>query len=152
MHRKALFAILAFLLVPTLTIGCKSNNQRESISGNYMTEDTIKLSINGYSFNMLLADTKAASELKAMLEKGALKISMRDYGGWEKVGSLGKSLTKSDREMTAEIGDVMLYQGNQIVLFYGESSWSYTPLGRVSDLKDWKKALSGSNITVELSL
>ena len=59
-----------------------------------------------------------------------------DYGGFEKVGSLGFSMPRSDERITTSSGDVMLYQGDNIVIFYGSNSWAYTPLGRIEGLDD----------------
>ena len=67
------------------------------------------------------------------------------------MGGLGQSLPTSDRQTTAQPGDVMLYQGNQIVLFYGSNSWSYTPLGTVDDLTGWAQALGRGDVEVTLS-
>ena len=79
-----------------------------------------------------------------------------DYGGFEKVGALGRSLPTNDTQTTTQAGDVILYNGNQIVLFYGSNSWSYTRLGRMeyssqAELESFLKAGQG-NVMVKLSL
>ena len=63
-----------------------------------------------------------------MKENGPLTLSLHEYGGFEKVGPLGQSLPTEDRQITTRSGDIVLYQGNQLVLFYGSNSWSYTKL------------------------
>ena len=80
----------------------------------------------------------------------------QDYGGFEKVGPLGRTLPSSDTQITTQAGDVILYSGNQIVLFYGSNSWSYTRIGRMeynslNELKSFLKAGEG-DISVTLSL
>lgn len=83
-----------------------------------------------------------------MMRESPITIRMSDYGGFEKVGSLGESLPTSDRQTTTEEGDIVLYSGNQIVIFYGTNSWSYTRLGHVDDLDGWEEALGNEDVTV----
>ncbi|HIT59831.1 MAG TPA: hypothetical protein IAC33_01005 [Candidatus Fimousia stercorigallinarum] len=83
-----------------------------------------------------------------MMRESPITIRMSDYGGFEKVGSLGESLPTSDRQTTTEEGDIVLYSGNQIVIFYGANSWSYTRLGHVDDLDGWEEALGNEDVTV----
>ena len=85
-----------------------------------------------------------------LLEEQPLTIQMQNYGGFEKVGSLGESLPASDQQTTTQPGDIVLYQGDQIVIFYGSNSWSYTRLGRVDDLTGWADALGTGDVTVTL--
>ena len=80
-----------------------------------------------------------------------LTLNLRDYGGFEKVGSLGASLPADNRQTTTSAGDIVLYQGDQIVMFYGSNSWSYTRLARVDDLENWEEALGSGDVTVTLS-
>lgn len=68
------------------------------------------------------------------------------------VGLLGTSLPTDNRQITTQSGDIVLYQGNQIVLFYGTNTWSYTQIGHVNDLSGWQEALGGGDVTITLSL
>ena len=77
---------------------------------------------------------------------------MADYGGFEKVGYLGHELPSQDEEITTSPGDIVLYQGNQIVIFYDSNTWSYTPLGHIENLEMLKKALGSGDIEIVLSL
>ena len=70
----------------------------------------------------------------------------------EKVGPLGRGLPASDSQTTTQAGDIVLYQSNQIVLFYGSNSWSYTRLGSIDNLTGWEDALGSGDVTVTLSL
>lgn len=97
-------------------------------------------------------DNSSAEDFIALLREGDITIEMEDYGGFEKVGSLGHSLPTSNTHISTQSGDIMLYQGNQIVLFYGSNAWSYTRLGQVTDLTGWQEALGHGDITVTLSL
>ena len=58
---------------------------------------------------------------------------MSMYGGFEQVGSLGQALPRDDVQTTTAAGDIVLYSGSQIVVFYGSNSWAYTRLGHITD-------------------
>ena len=79
---------------------------------------------------------------------------MSDYGGWEKVGSFGFSLPTSNEQITAQPCEFVLYQGNQLVIFYGSNSWSYTRLGKIDNITQSEliAILGTGNVTVTLSL
>ena len=90
---------------------------------------------------MKIGDTVVAVEweqnesveaLRALAEDQPLTVEMSMYGGFEQVGSLGQSLPRNDVQTTTSAGDIVLYSGNQIVVFYGSNSWAYTRLGRIS--------------------
>ena len=85
------------------------------------------------------------------MQEEPVTIQMSDYAGFEKVGDLGTDLPASDRQTTTQAGDIVLYQGNQIVIFYGSNSWSYTRLGRIDDLTGWEEALGNGDVTLTLS-
>lgn len=108
----------------------------------------LKIEVGGHSFTATLEQNDATAALVDMLP---LTISMSDYSGFEKVGSLGASLPTSNAQTTTQEGDVVLYNGNQIVIFYGSNSWSYTRLARVDDLTGWAEALGSGDVTVTFS-
>lgn len=113
---------------------------------------TFYLTVEGVTFPATFADNQGAEALADLLTDGPLTLSLEDYGGFEKVGSLGQSLPTSNTHITTQSGDIVLYQGNQIVLFYGSNTWSYTPLGQVTDLTGWQEALGHGDVTVTFSL
>ena len=80
-----------------------------------------------------------------------LTVKMSMYGGFEQVGSLGKSLPRSDEQITTGYGDIVLYSGNQIVVFYGSNSWAYTRLGHIDMTQEELTELLG-NGDVEITL
>ena len=94
-----------------------------------------------------LANNSSALAFYELLEKGPVTIKMSDYGNFEKVGPLGTSLPRSDSQIATIAGDIMLYQGNQITIFYNNNSWSYTSLGKIDGVtqtelkKSWAKAM-----------
>ena len=114
----------------------------------------VLLKVGGETMTATLADNNATRELTKLLEKGDITIRMSDYGGFEKVGALPQSLPTSNTQITTEAGDIMLYQGNQMVIFYGSNSWSYTRLGRIdgATASNLRQFLGNGNITLTLSL
>ena len=78
-----------------------------------------------------LENNSSAVAFYELLQKGPVTISMHDYGNFEKVGSLGKKLPRNDTQITTQAGDIILYQGNQITIYYDKNSWNFTRLGRV---------------------
>ena len=74
------------------------------------------------------------------------------YGGFEQVGPLGSDLPASDEETSTSAGDIVLYQGNQIVVFYGDNSWAYTRLGHITDKSadELAELLGNGDVTISL--
>lgn len=112
----------------------------------------MKVQVGDRAFTATLAENAAVDALVRMMGTEPVSIQMHDYSGFEKVGSLGTSLPVSNRQTTAQAGDIILYNGNQIVVFYGSNSWSYTRLGRIDDLTGWEEALGSGDVTVTFSL
>ncbi|MCM1322511.1 MAG: cyclophilin-like fold protein [Bacteroides sp.] len=109
--------------------------------------------IGNTQFAAELENNAATAALKEKLKTAPITINMSDYGGWEKVGSFGFSLPASDEQITAQPCDFVLYQGNQLVIFYGSNSWSYTRLGKIkAAAAELKAALGSGNVSVTLSL
>ena len=136
----------------------KQENNGNDNSGETDTTmpETIKITVSGKTLPVKIEDNNATKELVKVLRKAPVSYESNDYGGFEKVGNLGFSLPASDTQITTGPGDVILYSGNQIVLFYGTNSWSYTRIGKMEygtldELKAFLKAGQGM-ITVTLSL
>lgn len=108
--------------------------------------------VSGSSFYATLESNEAVYALVEMMKQAPVTIQMSDYAGFEKVGSLGTDLPTSNSQTTTQAGDIVLYQGNQIVIFYGSNSWSYTRLGSIDDLTGWEEALGSGDVTVTFSL
>lgn len=113
---------------------------------------TIIMKVDDKAFTLELADTTAAKELVAWLQKEDITISMQDFGGFEKVGELGMKLTADDEDITTKAGDIMLYQADKIVIFYGSNNWSYTRIGSIHDLTGLKEALANNHVDVTFTL
>lgn len=91
------------------------------------------------------------ASVEALKELCPFTIQMSMYGGFEQVGSIGQSIVRNDKQTTTNYGDIVLYSGDQIVVFYGSNSWSYTRLGHI-DLtqKEMQDLLSGGDVTITL--
>ena len=116
------------------------------------TEMKMNVQIGDYSFSAILENNAAVEELLGMMKEGPVTIQMDDYAGFEKVGPLGRSLTTSNSQTTTSAGDIVLYNGSNIVMFYGSNSWSYTRIGKIEDLSDWEKALGSEKLTAVFTL
>ncbi len=118
------------------------------------TETKLLISVNGQELTASFADSTAAQELTEKLIAEPVTITLNEYGGFEKVGKLPWSLTRTDASTETEPCDIMLYQGNQMTIFYNSNSWSYTKLGHIDNItQEELKALFGEgDVTVTLSL
>lgn len=114
--------------------------------------NVINLKVNNHVLMVKLEDNSAAKALMNKLKKSDITIHAEDYGGFEKVGDLGFSLPRSDKYITTSAGDIVLYEGDEISLFYNSNSWSYTRLGKVQNIKDLKKILGTGDVKMVLSL
>ena len=122
------------------------NNMEENKVAN------MNVQVGDVVFLATLEENEAVSALVEMMRESPVVIQMSDYSGFEKVGSLGIRLPASNSQTTTQAGDIVLYNGNQIVIFYGSNSWSYTRLGHIDDLTGWEDALGSGDVTVIFSL
>ena len=95
-------------------------------------------------------DNASVTELSA-LAQDELKIDMSMYGGFEQVGSIGQDIAGDDRQTTTSAGDIVLYSGNQLVVFYGSNSWAYTRLGKIDlSQEELTELLSNGDVTITI--
>ena len=98
-------------------------------------------------------DNESVSALVELAGKERITIQMSMYGGFEQVGPLGTSLPRNDKQTTTSAGDIVLYSGNQLVVFYGSNSWSYTRLGHVElSAAEMTDLLSHGDVSITLSI
>lgn len=119
-------------------------------------ENTVYLQIGETVWTAALEDNPSADAWRELLAQGPVTVDMSDYGGFEKVGGIGTSLPQSNRQITTRPGDIILYQGTSITIYYDTNTWNFTPLGHVEnvtqeELKEVLKA-GGENVTVTFSL
>ncbi|MDE6589884.1 MAG: hypothetical protein K2K53_05990, partial [Oscillospiraceae bacterium] len=114
--------------------------------------DKITLSFNGCTYTATLADNPSAKAFAVLLKGGPLTVSTRDYGNFEKVGSLGTELPRTDEQITTAPGDIILYQGNQITVYYAQNTWNFTRLGRIDEPTGLREALGGGDVEITFQL
>ena len=126
--------------------------------GSEESEEIIEMyiTINGNKLKVTLAQNSTVTALVELLKKGDITYTANDYGGFEKVGGLGHTLPTNHVQTVTEPGDIVLYQTNQIVMFYGSNSWDYTRIGKInyssqSELVSFLGAGQGS-VQVTISL
>lgn len=114
----------------------------------------ITMEVNGTAIEIELMPSSSSRALEALLEKGPLTIPMKDYAHMEKFGNLGAALPRNDRTITTKAGDLILSEGNLLVLYYAPNTWNFTRLGQVVNLseKELRQVLGEGNITATLSL
>ena len=119
------------------------------------SQQKLIIDIGGTQLTATLADTQAAKELAENIKSsGSVTADLSEYGGFEKVGSLPWSLTRSDQQTETKPGDIMLYQGDKMTIFYGSNSWSYTSLGSIDNITqdELSELFGSSDITVTLTI
>jgi len=114
------------------------------------------ITVNGKTLSASMVSNTSTAALKQLLEEGDITYTAHDYGNFEKVGDIGHSLPQNNEDITTEPGDIILYQGNNICLYYDTNEWNFTRMGKINDvtqseLKSFLNA-GGGNITVTLSL
>ena len=162
MKKKVFFLLFLLLSTSVLMDGCGSqessapSQEAENKKSEWVEEENgemkMNVNVNGQDFTATLEQNSAVSALVQMMENGPVTLQLSDYAGFEKVGPLGQSLPASNSQTTTQTGDIVLYQGNQIVMLYGSNSWSYTRIGRIDDLTGWEEALGSGDVTVTLSV
>ena len=128
--------------------------ENESAEDETIEDSSMTMKIGDTKVNVDWEDNQAVEALRNMAEDGDVTIQMSMYGGFEQVGSIGQSLPRDDKQTTTSSGDVVLYSGNQMVVFYGSNSWSYTRLGHISDknTEDMTDLLSNGDVTITISI
>ncbi|MDR1396650.1 MAG: hypothetical protein LBJ14_02825 [Desulfarculales bacterium] len=127
--------------------GMNLNNDR-------MPHNVINIQVGAKTLTAALAENSSAKALLELLASSPLSINISDYGKMEKVGDLGISLPTNDERITTEPGDLILYQGNALVIYYAPNTWSFTRLGKLNDItaEKLKELLGDGDVTVALSL
>ena len=118
------------------------------------TVSALTLRVNGEPLAVTWEDNASVDALRELAQSKPVSVPMAKHGGFEQFGPLGSSLPRNDTGITTEPGDVILYSGNQIVLFYGSNTWSYTRLGRIEGMSQAQLSnlLGGDPVTVTISM
>lgn len=166
--------VLLPLLISILIVGCQNPESSKELPKeelvnheitNEISQENINkesdvsmknmiLEVNGKQLEVVLAENSATKALREKLEKEEIRIHAREYGNFEKVGDLGFSLPTSDERVITEAGDIVLYQGNQVSIFYNSNSWSYTRLGKIQNVtqEELKEILGNGDVEVILKI
>ena len=148
MKMKKLAALLCALILCLVGMAASAENTTVQEGDNDM-----QMMIGETPVTVAWEDNASVEALRALAEEG-LTIEMSMYGGFEQVGSIGQSLPRDDQQTTTTSGDIVLYSGNQLVVFYGSNSWAYTRLGRITDQtpEQMKALLGNEDVTITLSM
>lgn len=133
--------------------GSNGMPEQEESREEVIAMDELLLSVGDKNLSVEWEDNESVDALKD-LAGSEMKINMAMYGGFEQVGSIGTSLPRNDSQMTTSPGDIVLYSGNQIVIFYGSNSWAYTRLGKITGLneKELEDMFGNGDVTICLGL
>ena len=112
------------------------------------------MKIDGTEVSVAWENNESVDAIRKLAASGGLEINMSMYGGFEQVGSIGQSIPRSDKKTTTKAGDIVLYSGNQVVVFYGSNSWAYTRLGRITDKTEQELAemLGKKNVVLSFEI
>ena len=160
MIKRLLVVLAAFSLfgcTQTAASSSTSPAQSDSVTSDASSQpdaeqEMLYITVGEHEFWAAFEDNVSAQEFKELLEQGPITVSMDDYGGFEKVGPLGTTLTRSDESITTQPGDVILYQGSQITIYYAPNSWNFTKLAKIEDASDLKEKLGKGSIEATFSL
>ena len=150
--KKWVALIVGTALVFSLAACCVGQTDASTAS-EIVTEGELYLKIGDTEVSVDWENNNSVKALIKLVESEPLVIDMSMYGGFEQVGSLGTSLPRDDKQITTNAGDIVLYSGNQIVVFYGSNSWAYTRLGRITDktASEMADLLGNGNVRITIS-
>lgn len=148
MKMKKLAALLCALMLCLAGMAVSAENTTVQEGDNDM-----QMMIGETPVTVAWEDNASVEALKMLAGEG-LTVEMSMYGGFEQVGSIGQSLPRDDQQTTTTSGDIVLYSGNQMVVFYGSNSWAYTRLGHITDQtpEQMKVLLGSGDVTITLSM
>ena len=160
MNQLPRITILLLVLIMIFSFSaCGTTPPEEESSGNpepSQTEEAVAMDlvmmIDGTEVSVEWESNEAVNALRDLVSEGPLTVKMSMYGGFEQVGSLGAGLPRNDVQTTTEPGDIVLYSGNQIVVFYGSNSWAYTRLGHITDKNEQELTELLGNGNVEITI
>ena len=161
--------ILSLLTVLCLAFSACGNNDDEDVTpiepqniiqnveqqtNTEIPMDKLLITINDKTLTADFADNSSAKALADALAKSSITYQADDYGNFEKVGDLGQSFPKNDENITTEPGDIILYQGHNLCIYYAQNTWSFTRIAKIKGVSkdELKEFLGEGEITVTLSV
>ena len=166
-HMKKFFTFIAiFLLFSACSSDAASSsptaakNSAQPLTGDIQSSSSseavmkLKIHVNDTTFTATLNDNSSAKALVELLQKGDLTLDMEDFSNFEKVADLPVTLPRNDTPTDTDAGDLILYLGKRIVIYYDKNSWNFTPLGKIDNVnkKRLKQILGDGNATVKFSV
>ncbi len=141
---------MKYLQFITLLLAFAALNSK-SLAQDYKLKLTVD---NETELTATLVDNSSVDALVELLQDGPLTIAMSDYGNMEKVGPIGSTLPRNDQQITTEAGDIILYQGSALVIYYAPNSWNFTRLGKIDNVSasELKTILGEGSVSVTLEL
>lgn len=114
----------------------------------------MKLEIGDHIFSVVLEENSSVDALKELLADGSLTLHMTDYAGMEKGADLGTVLPQNNEQMHTQAGDIILYQGKTLVIYYDTNSWNLTQIGKIEnvDAEELRQLLGKGDVTVTVSI
>ena len=157
--KKLLFLISLFFVACSSDAASSSPTAAKisAQSGNTPSSEAVmklKIRVNDTTFTATLNDNSSAKALVELLQKGDLTLDMEDFSNFEKVADLPVTLPRNDTPTDTDAGDLILYLGKRIVIYYDKNSWDFTPLGKIDNVnkKRLKQILGDGNATVTFSV
>lgn len=141
-------------ILPYLEGQLNGNNADNAVLESEEGEAMLQMTIGETPVEVEWEDNESVEALRGLCQNDPLTIQMSMYGGFEQVGSIGQSLPRNDSQTTTQSGDIVLYSGDQIVVFYGSNSWAYTRLGHVTNKSDEEMAdlLGNGDVTITIEM
>ena len=154
---KKYILLLAALAVAAVLAGCGQAPAEAGTDQTQITQEevtvTMKMTIGDTPVTVAWEDNASVRALEALCAEGPLTIELHMYGGFEQVGDIGAALPRDDEQTTTQAGDIVLYSGDQMVVFYGSNAWAYTRLGHITDqdADGMGRLLGGGDVTATLT-
>lgn len=151
-----IITVFSFYFINKMETNTFEDNSNKNIVNDNKENQNMKLYLN-INNKTLVASLENNSSVDALIEKlndDNIIINMKDYGNFEKVGSLGFNLPRNDKKITTEAGDIILYQGNSLTIYYDTNSWEFTKIGKIENVNREQliEILGEGDVTVTLSL
>ena len=152
----ALFFLVACSDAASHSTQPETQTPKSSANSSAQTEALVKLKIhvNDTTFTATLEENSSAKAFAEFLAQGDMTLDMRDYGSFEKVADLPRSFPRTDKQIDTDAGDIILYQGTSITIYYDKNSWNFTRLARIDNVnkKRLQQILGKGNVKATFSV
>lgn len=144
------FVILALIIAGVLYLFTPFGLGRISLDGEYQ----VKITVNGEVMTATMENNTSAQAFRKLIEKNSKTVRMRDHGSMEKVGMLWKGLPSNNQNIVTAPGDIILYMGSSLVVYYEPNSWNFTKMGHINDVSQekLKEILGTGRVTMTFEL